>query len=238
MQLLFRLPAEYLLYLRDPEDTELGRRIVGEGILLMEKLGYEQFTFKKLAAKLKSTEASVYRYFSSKGQFLDYCNAWYWTWLTYRLELRTRNLLDPKRELEVAIDVLGEASKPDLDVPHIDEPVLHRLVVSEGKRSAGVEDTRRDVSVRDKPLLRFRNRLAEIINRLNPKYPYPRALAMTLILSVHGQLAYSLETHDISEATAAKNPLSELTSFLLSMSQAAVFYSNGTGKNVRKNSKR
>ena len=37
------------LYLRDPQDTELGRKIIQESILLIDELGFENFTFKKLA---------------------------------------------------------------------------------------------------------------------------------------------------------------------------------------------
>ena len=37
------------LFLRDPQDTELGRRLVGESVRLIDEIGLEQFTFKKLA---------------------------------------------------------------------------------------------------------------------------------------------------------------------------------------------
>ena len=47
------------LFLRDPQQTELGRRILQQAILLIDELGLEQFTFRKLAERIESTEASV-----------------------------------------------------------------------------------------------------------------------------------------------------------------------------------
>ena len=54
------------LYLKDPQESDLGRRIIKHSILLLEELGFEQFNFKKLAEAMGSTEASIYRYFENK----------------------------------------------------------------------------------------------------------------------------------------------------------------------------
>ena len=37
----------------------------------------EEFTFRKLAQKINTTEASVYRYFENKHRLLIYILAWY-----------------------------------------------------------------------------------------------------------------------------------------------------------------
>ena len=47
---------------RDPQETELGRKIIEFSIILIEKIGFEAFTFKKLANEIGSTEKSIYRY--------------------------------------------------------------------------------------------------------------------------------------------------------------------------------
>ena len=60
------LTLDHNSYLREPESTELGRRIISESIRMIDALGFEQFTFKKLGAEIGSTEASVYRYFENK----------------------------------------------------------------------------------------------------------------------------------------------------------------------------
>ena len=59
MALAFKLNDH--LYLRDPQDTELGRKIIEQGILLIDQLGFDLFTFRKLADAIGSAEASIYR---------------------------------------------------------------------------------------------------------------------------------------------------------------------------------
>ena len=80
-----KLSLNHRSYLREPEATELGRKIITESITLIDALGFEQFTFKKLAAEIGSTEASVYRYFENKHKLLVYLVSWYWAWLDYRV---------------------------------------------------------------------------------------------------------------------------------------------------------
>ena len=88
-----KLRVDEKLFLRDPTSTELGERIVEHGILMLDELGYEQFTFRKLAERLGTAEPSIYRYFRSKHGLLLYLTAWYWTWVEYRLMLSTANVV-------------------------------------------------------------------------------------------------------------------------------------------------
>ena len=78
MTLQFTLETTEKLALRNPETTELGKKIVRSGLLLMENIGYEHFTFKKLAENIQTTEASIYRYFENKHKLLLYYLSWYW----------------------------------------------------------------------------------------------------------------------------------------------------------------
>jgi hypothetical protein len=50
------------IYLRNPESSEVGRQMVKKAIDLIYELGFEHFTFKKLAFEIGSTEATIYRY--------------------------------------------------------------------------------------------------------------------------------------------------------------------------------
>jgi len=77
MQFQIKIHASERLAIRDPEDTTLGRNIVRQGLILMHKLGYEHFTFKKLADEMHTTEASIYRYFENKHRLLLYILSWY-----------------------------------------------------------------------------------------------------------------------------------------------------------------
>ena len=74
------------LYLSDPQHTKLGQNIISKSVVLIDQLGFEQFTFKKLAKEIDSTEASVYRYFENKHRLLHYLISWYWSWLEYKVD--------------------------------------------------------------------------------------------------------------------------------------------------------
>lgn len=65
------------LFLKDPGSSELGIEILFNSVVLLDELGFEQFTFKKLAQKIKSTESSIYRYFENKHKLLLYLCALY-----------------------------------------------------------------------------------------------------------------------------------------------------------------
>lgn len=54
------------LYVKDPQSSDLGKRILSEGIRLIGEVGFERFTFKKLGDKIGSNESSIYRYFENK----------------------------------------------------------------------------------------------------------------------------------------------------------------------------
>src|SRR5690606_22107591 len=87
------------LYVRDPQTTELGQRIISQSIRLIDKLGFEQFNFKRLATEIRSTEASVYRYFENKHRLLVYLIDWFWNWIEYNLDRNMMNVTDPQEKL-------------------------------------------------------------------------------------------------------------------------------------------
>jgi AcrR family transcriptional regulator len=215
MQLLFRIPKQWGFYLRDPEETELGRKIVSAGIVLMDKLGFEQFTFRKLSVEIGSTEASIYRYFSNKGSFLRYCRAWYWSWLSYRLRIRLQNIAEPERQLHEAVKVLAESSQRDYDIPHIDESALHRVVIYEGRKGFLAEKKKK--SQTDPALQEILEQLTVILRRFNPRFRYAKSLALQLILTAHGYLFYFHHDPMISEVTSGKanEVVEKITNYLL-----------------------
>lgn len=47
------------IYLKNPESSELGKKIIRGSIELINDVGFEAFTFKKLGNQIKSTEAST-----------------------------------------------------------------------------------------------------------------------------------------------------------------------------------
>ena len=99
--LVIQLEINSNLHLKDPQESNLGRKIIEESVILIDKLGIEKFNFKKLAEHISSTEASIYRYFENKHQLFVYLLNWYWEWMAARIKLNTMNIADPRMKLRV-----------------------------------------------------------------------------------------------------------------------------------------
>ena len=114
------------IYVKDPESSKLGKRIVKESILMIHEMGIERFTFKKLGIRLGSNESSIYRYFENKHKLLLYLTSWYWGWLEYRLVFATNSITDVKTKLEKAIAIVTKTTVEDSTFSHINEVLLNK----------------------------------------------------------------------------------------------------------------
>jgi AcrR family transcriptional regulator len=123
------LQVDEAFYIKDPMSSDLGESIVEHGILMLDDMGYETFTFRKLAERIGTTEASIYRYFKSKHRLLLYLTAWYWSWMEYRLQLATANVVSAEERLRLALRELTQRIQQDYSTPRIDEEALYRLVL-------------------------------------------------------------------------------------------------------------
>ena len=68
----FKIAVPEKIYVKDPESSDLGKRIVEHSILLINDIGFDSFTFKKLGKIIGSNESSIYRYFENKHKLLIY----------------------------------------------------------------------------------------------------------------------------------------------------------------------
>ena len=123
------------LYLKEPQDSKLGRNIIKYSIILIDEFGFEAFTFKKLALKINSTEASIYRYFENKHMLLLFLVNWYWEWVSYLISINTMNVSDPKIKLKIIIHSFVSAPKDNPGVSYVNESKLHNIVISEGVKA-------------------------------------------------------------------------------------------------------
>lgn len=175
-------------FLKDPESSELGRRIVTNSIVLMDELGFEHFTFKKLSVAIGSTEASVYRYFENKHKLLLYLSCWYWRYLDYRLRFAIANIGSAQTRLIKALEVI---TKPDEDTGengYIDTIRLNRIVVSESSKVYLTKEV--DEENKEGAFLAYKQlvaKIADIIKELNPNYDYPHMLISTVFEGAHLQ---------------------------------------------------
>ena len=94
------------VYLRNPESSDIGKNIIKQSIDLVNEVGFENFTFKKLATEVGTTEATVYRYFENKHRLLLYIISWYWFYIDFLLDFRLRNISNPKQKLKEIINLL------------------------------------------------------------------------------------------------------------------------------------
>lgn len=188
------------LFLRDPQGTELGQRIIEESIHMIDELGFEQFTFKKLADKIESTEASVYRYFENKHRLLIYLIDWYWTWLDYKMDFAVQNLTNPIDQLKASLKVLIEEKQYDPNFAFVYEPALQRIVISEFDKTYLTKQV--DADNREGLFLPYKSickKIANIVKQVNPNYPYPHSIVSTALLTVNHQLYYAKHLPSLSD---------------------------------------
>ncbi len=179
------------LFLRNPEHTELGKNIIKYSIELIEKDGFEAFTFKKLAANIGTTEAGIYRYFENKHRLLLYIIAWYWSWLEYQISFQTNNVKDPVVKLKKVIKLLATTVQDDANTSHVNESLLHQIVISEGSKAYLTKQVGEDNKHQFfKPYKDLCAVIGVIILECRPKYKYPRSLATTIIEMAHFQIYF------------------------------------------------
>ncbi|MCQ0110034.1 transcriptional regulator, TetR family [Zhouia amylolytica] len=170
------------IYLKDPQSTDLGRRIIQHSIELIDEIGFEDFTFRKLGNRIKSNESSLYRYFENKHKLLVYLTSWYWGWKEYQLVFTTNSISDPKNKLIKAIEVLSEVVKEDDKFEHINEVSLNNIIINDSAKSFLTKNVdKENKEGYFQTYKRLVNRLREMILEVNPKYPYPSSLASNII---------------------------------------------------------
>ncbi|MBA9075314.1 TetR/AcrR family transcriptional regulator [Rufibacter quisquiliarum] len=212
------------LYLRDPDQTELGKAILKHSIRLVDELGFEQFTFKKLAQQISSTEASVYRYFENKHKLLLYLVSWYWNWLDYRIGYHTHNVADPVERLKIFINILSERQTAEPLNTTIDVEALARIVVLEASKAyltKEVDNDNKDGLFQDYKSLC--HKMGQVVLEINPAYPYPHSLVSTLFEAARKHRFFSQHLPSLTEVQ--ENPAGDqenLSVFLTHLAFGAI----------------
>jgi len=170
------------LYNKDPETSQLGKKIISHSIELIHETGIESFTFKKLGARISSNESSIYRYFENKHKLLIYLTSWYWSWIEYQLVFNTFNISSPLERIERAVKVLTQPVTQDSSYDHINEVLLNQIVINEFSKSY----LTKEVDVENKEgyfsvFKRLITRVKEMITEIDPDYEYPSSLASTVL---------------------------------------------------------
>ena len=192
MSVGLRISLNERLYHRDPQETTLGQKIIKNSIILIDKIGFEAFNFKKLALNMNSTEASVYRYFENKHMLLLYLVSWYWEWVSYLIDVNSMNVEDPRQQLKIIIQTLVSASKENPSIEYVNESILHRIIISEASKAYHIKEV--DEENKEGLFLNYKilaEKVAGVINQINPKFPYPHALASTLFEMANNHIYFA-----------------------------------------------
>jgi AcrR family transcriptional regulator len=170
------------IYLKDPETSTLGKKIIENSIVLINEIGFEEFTFKKLGDLIGSNESSIYRYFESKHKLLVYLSSWYWSWMEYRLVFATNNVTDSLEKLKKAITIVTEKIEDDQTTEHINESVLNKIIIAEFTKTLHTKEV--DAENKEGFFLIYKrviNRIVVMINEVNPDYPFAKSLVSTIV---------------------------------------------------------
>lgn len=202
------------IYLRDPEGTELGKQIVKHAIELIHQLGFEHFTFKKLAHEMHTTEASIYRYFTNKHRLLLYILNWYWSYMEYLVVVQ----LDPIQDLGAKIERLVELFTRELPalpgLPDYNRNVLHQIVISESSKVYLIKEVN-EINKNEvfKPYKDLCARVSELIKEYHPSYLFPHSLSTTLIETAHSQLFFSAHLPKLTDVRSG-DPITFVEQYL------------------------
>ncbi len=192
------------LFLKDPQGSELGKNLIRHSILMIDNLGFESFTFKKLAFEIGVTEPSIYRYFENKQKVLHYLISWYWNWLEFRLLQKTSPLTNTKDKLLTTIELLCNPIEFDESFDFVNEVILYRVVISE---SSKIYLNKQVDEVHNRGLyLKYENLgniIAGFISNMNPSYKFAHTLASTLIETAHLQHFFSAHIPGLTDCSAS-----------------------------------
>jgi AcrR family transcriptional regulator len=200
------------VFLKDPESSDLGKSILEGSIDLIDEIGFEAFTFRKLAQRIGSTEASVYRYFESKQRLLIYLTCWYWRWLDYRLVLATTNIESAEERLTRALNTLVMQVEEDSDFSHINEVKLNRIIISDSSKAylnKHVDEENKEGFFMDYKLLV--QRVSDIILEINPAYKYSHMLISTVIEGAHLQRFFADHLPRLTDVIEGEDSVTEFS---------------------------
>ncbi|MBX2844976.1 MAG: TetR/AcrR family transcriptional regulator [Saprospiraceae bacterium] len=180
------------LSLRDPLQTKLGREIISHSIDLIDEIGFEHFTFKKLAEKMGSNETSLYRYFENKHLLLLYLVVWYWNWVSYLIDYNTKNIDDPIKKLDIIIENFVDATKDNPSIDFVNEEKLHHIMIAESSKAYHTKKV--DTENKEgffKSYKALIQKVADVILEIDSKFPYPHSFATSLFEMANNQIFFA-----------------------------------------------
>jgi hypothetical protein len=206
MQFQVKFDINEKVYLRNPESSEVGKLMVKNAIDLIYLLGFEQFTFKKLAAEINSTEATIYRYFENKHRLLLYILNWYWCYMEFLVTFKLENVSDKKEKLKNIVYLLTHELSESASQFDYNKKFLNQIVITESSKVYLVKEVA-EINKNEvfKPYKDLCSKIAEVITQYNSSYKYPRSLSTTLIETSHHQQYFSVNLPRLTDISSKNN---------------------------------
>jgi len=170
------------VYLKNPMDSDLGKKIILAAVDMIDELGFEKFTFKKLGQKINSTEASIYRYFKNKHSMLVYLSAWYWEFLLYHIQVHTKAIEDPRNKLKTAISNLVRIPAAAHSQSILDMHKLQRIVNEQFYKIIRTKSiSEQNASGYFESYKKLCSAMASMFNNIDSSFKYPMTMATAVV---------------------------------------------------------
>ncbi len=223
MAIAIQISPNRLFYIRDPQATETGRNILRYSIPLISRLGFEKFTFKKLAREMGASEITIYRYFENKHKLLLYLLSWYWEWVKYSILYNVQNIPEGKEKLGIAIRTVVESNRRNSLVDYIDEEQLFALVIDESEKAYRTkfvdQENQQGFFLTLKSL---KTEVANILLEINPEFLYANSLASTILEMSSSLRFYAHHLPSMTDVSDLVQIDDHLCDYLLKLSLSAL----------------
>ncbi len=204
------------LFKKDPISSDLGLRISKEALLLFAEVGFDGFTFKKLAERLNTTESSIYRYFDNKHRLLIYLIAHHWLWLEHQIYFHIHAFSSPEDQLYRALEIICHSDELPWPFEHLDRKALHMVLIDASLRayySHEVDLENKDGLFSD--YKRLNHRLSVLLQQSAPNYPYPKAMISTIFETVHSQQFYAIHLPALTDLNRSEGQVHQFVKTLI-----------------------
>jgi AcrR family transcriptional regulator len=203
-QVNFRINSS--IFLKDPDTSEVGKQIIKHSIDLIYELGFEHFTFKKLALEIGTTEATIYRYFENKHRVLLYILNWYWRYMEFLLVFNLQNVTSQKERLKIVVDLLTKELPESSGLNAYNKKSLNQIVIAESSKVYLIKEVS-EINKNEmfKPYKDLCAKISEVIKAYNPRYKFPKSLSTTIIEAAHQQQFFSTNLPRLTDSTGKKD---------------------------------
>ncbi|MCU0328532.1 MAG: TetR/AcrR family transcriptional regulator [Chitinophagales bacterium] len=179
------------LFIKDPQSSEIGKSILISAVDLLHEIGLEQFTIKKLAQQINTTEATIYRYFENKFKIFLYLMNVYWQMLDFIIEVKLQNLQTTEEKIDVFLKVLCYEYIDIVEIGDISREKLLTIAMNESSktyllRAVDEINTQEAYHALKIMVLRFH----DLLITYNPNYKYPHSLAASVFEIITKQMYF------------------------------------------------